>query len=290
MQNYQIITDATADLPAELGAKIDVVTIPMDVDLDGKTYSYTPGAGELTPELFYNSMREGKKASTTQINPLVYEQTFERYLKEGLDVLYICFSSALSATIQVASLCIEQLREKYPERKICYVDSLCASVGEGFFVHAAAQKQKEGMDIDELLHWLEENRLQVCHWFTVDDLEYLRRSGRLSSLVAAIGGTLNIKPVLHVDDIGRLVNVEKVHGRKKSISAMVKHMETAYMTERKGTVFIGHGDCIEDAERMAALVKGILPDTEIQIFPIGPIIGAHCGPGVLALFFWGKER
>jgi|WetSurMetagenome_2_1015567.scaffolds.fasta_scaffold68209_1 DegV family protein with EDD domain len=291
MAKYQIIADATADFPLELAVSLEVDNIPMDVIFDDdEVYSYVPGGGTIGVEEFYQMMREGKVAHTSQINPLVYTEHFEKYLAEGQDIIYIGISSALSATIEGAYLVRQQLQESYPDRKIYVIDSLCASVGEALLVYTATKKQQAGLSVDELAAWIENNKLKLCHWFTVDDLEYLKRGGRLSAAAAALATTLNIKPVLHVDNSGHLVNVKKVRGRRKSFSGMVEEMEQTYLASMGDSVFIGHGSCRDEADLLAQMVKDSFPMVDVHIYDIGPVVGAHAGPGVLALFFWGEKR
>lgn len=287
---YRIITDATSDLPAELAAQRGVDVIPMSLELGGRTTVYVPGGGDITPEDFYAALRAKKPAYTSQINPQVYAQSFERHLREGKDVVYLCFSSGISATIQAARLAAQELEEKYPGRAVRCVDSLCASVGEGFLALAAAEARERGMSLDALCAWLEEKRGKVVHWFTVDDLDALHRGGRVSAAAAVMGGALQIKPVLHVDDAGFLVPVEKVRGRRRSLLAMAERMDAAWTPEEGRRVLIGHGDAPEDAAFLAARVREAHPEAEVSLWPIGPVIGAHTGPGVVALFFWGAWR
>ncbi len=290
MSNYQIITDATADLTSDLATKFAVDTIPMEINLDGAVFTYVPGGGNISVQTLYEKMRAGANTSTSQINPLVYSEYFEKYLQNGIDVLYICFSSGLSATIQTATMIANELQEKYPERKINIVDTLCASVGEGLLVYEAARQKAAGLDLDQLTAWLEENKLKLCHWFTVDDLMFLKRGGRIGALSAAIGTTLKIKPVLHVDNDGHLINVKKAHGRIKSLRGMAEEMKKTIIPEMGNDIFIGHGGCMEDAQQLSAMIAEDYPDMDISICDIGPVIGAHAGPGVLALFFWGTTR
>jgi len=290
MADYQIITDATADLSPDLAISLGVVSVPMEINLDEEYYTYVPGGGDIGLDTFYSRMLNGSIARTSQINPQVYTNVFEKYLAQGKDIVYICLSSGVSATVQGALLSADQLKEIYPGRKIFVIDSLCISLGEALIITAAVEKQKNGLNADELAAWLNENKLRVCHWFTVDDLEYLKRGGRLSAVQAAIGTTLNLKPVLHVDDTGHLINVKKVRSRKKALAAMVEEMTQTYLADCSNEVFIGHGACPADAQQLADLVKNVYADIDIRIFDIGPVIGAHAGPGVLALFFWGKIR
>ena len=288
--NYQLLTDATADMcPEMLEGLAPVEVIPMEVSLDGVPRTFGPG-GDLTVEEFYAALREGKQCSTSQISLLTYMEAFERHLREGRDILYLCFTSGLSGTLQTALICMEELRERYPERTLRCVDTLCASVGEGFLVREAARKQTEGLPLEELAQWAEGCRLEVCHWFTVDTFEHLRRGGRVSAAAAAVGTALQIKPLLHVDEQGRLQVTDKPRGRRRAVQAQLAHMASGWTPERGRLVVIGHGDCPEDAAQLRNAVLERYPDAEVHLAPIGPIIGAHTGPGMLALIFWGGER
>ncbi|MDO4732840.1 MAG: DegV family protein, partial [Bacillota bacterium] len=219
------------------------------------------------------------------VNTAAFLQAMEPVLQEGRDILYMGFSSGLSSTFSASVTAVAELQERYPERKIYAFDTLCASLGQGLLVYLAAQKKAAGASIDEVLAYLEETRLNLCHWFTVDDLNHLRRGGRLSATTAVVGTVLNIKPVLHVDDEGRLVNVSKVRGRKKSINALFAEMQERAIDPQGQTVFISHGDCLEDAETLAEMIRAEFGVKDFLINPVGPVIGAHSGPGTLALFF-----
>lgn len=287
---YQIFSDATADAyPAMLDGLPNVEIIPMEVTVDGQAYTYGPG-GDLSVEQFYAMQRAGKFASTSQINPMVYRAAFEKSLREGKDVIYLCFSSGLSGTIQWARQCVSELSEEYPQRKILCVDTLAASLGEGFLVREAARRQAEGMEIEELEKWVLENRLKVCHWFTVDNFDHLRHGGRVSATVAVLGTALKIKPLLHVDEQGLLKVMDKPRGRRKAIEAKISHMRRGWLPEMGKEVIVGHGDCPEDAELLRQAVAENFPDAQIHVGDIGPIIGAHTGPGILALVYWGSNR
>ena len=285
---YKIITDATSDLPLALAQQWDVHVLPMEYTLDGMPHTYAPGNSELPLKDIFAAMRNGAVAVTSQINAYTFTAVFEEYLKAGTDVIYIGFSSALSGTVGSAQLAREDLLVKYPERKIAVVDSLCASLGQGLFVYYAARQQKE-LDFDAMVTWLEENKLNFVHWFTVDDLVYLKRGGRVSGATAAIATVLQIKPVMHVDEQGRLIAVEKVQGRKKSLRGLVDQMEKSVNHARADVVFIGHCDAREDAEMVADLVRERTGIHNIVIDDIGIVIGAHSGPGTVALFFFGKR-
>lgn len=285
---YKLITDTTSDLPAAFAQEWGVEVLPMEYTLDGKTHTYLPGGGDQPIADVYAAMRQGAAVITSQINAYTFSAAFEKHLTEGLDVIYVGFSSALSGTVGSARIAEAELAEKYPDRKIAVVDSLSASLGQGLFVYYAARKQKE-LGFDEMVAWLEENKLRFVHWFTVDDLEYLKRGGRVSGATAAIATVLQIKPVMHVDLSGHLVAVEKVQGRKKSLKAMVDHMAQDVDKEKTDVVFIGHCDARGDAELVAQQVRERIGITNIVIDDIGVMIGAHSGPGTVALFFVGKR-
>lgn len=290
ISDYRIFTDATADFcPSLLQGLPRIEIIPMTVTLDDVQYLYGPG-GNLTTDRFYAIQREGKFASTTQINPDSYRKAFEAALKNGYDVLYLGFSSGMSGCYNNAKLCMDELREEYPTRKLYCMDGLCASVGESLFVHEALKKQYEGMDIDQLAAWIDANKLNVCHWFTVDTFEHLRHGGRVSAASAAVGSMLNIKPMLHVDDAGKLAVAKKPRGRKHAIREQVARMQEGWLPEISPLVVIGHGDDMDAARMLKEAVEAECPNADIHIAEIGPIIGAHTGPGMLALTYWGSNR
>lgn len=290
MNNYKIITDSTSDLSPKLIKDLGVEVIPMVFTIGENSYQNYADEREISSHDFYDRIRNGETSKTIQITPIEFTEIFEPILKSGNDVIYIAFSSALSGTYNNARLVAQELSEKYPERKIYAVDSLSASMGEGLLVYHAVQKKKEGLSIDELHNWLIENRRKLAHWFTVDDLNHLKRSGRLSGTAALVGTVLGIKPVLHVDNEGRLVPVEKVRGRRQSMDTMIRHMEKAVVDPEKQMIFISHGDSLDDAKYIAEQVKKKLNVKSIEINPIGPVIGTHSGPGTLALFYLGTSR
>ena len=288
--SYQIITDATADLNDELlNGLPEVKIIPMHVQVGGKEYLFGSG-GNINTEEFYGFLRSGQFATTSQINPETYREYFDAILKQDMDVLYLCFSSGMSKTIQSAQMAIAQLREEYPDRTILCLDTLCAAVGEGLFVMEAARKQAQGMDIHELYSWLEAHRLNLCHWVTVDTFDHLKHGGRVSATSAAMGTLLGIKPLIHVDENGKLVAMGKPRGQKKALQALLSNMEKGWMPEISRQVIIGHGDSPEVAKELRDMVAQRFPEAEIYIAPIGPIIGAHAGPGVMTVFFWGNNH
>lgn len=290
MAAYQLFTDATADLPKCLPPEFPPVEIiPMQVEIGGQEYTYGPN-GNISVKEFYQLQRNGNFATTSQVNPHVYLEYFEPCLSQGKDILYLCFSSGMSGTFLSANLCIEELQQKYPDRKIVCVDTLCASAGEGFLVLEAAKRQLKGWTIDELVDWITKYRLCVCHWFTVDVFDHLRHGGRVSSAAAVVGTALQIKPLLHVDEQGCLQVMEKPRGRKKAISAQISKMDQGWTPELGRTVIIGHGDNSEAAEQLRLAVAQRFPEAEIYIADIGPIIGAHTGPDMQAVIYWGDNR
>ena len=290
MSNFKIVTDSTSDLPVSLIEELELHVIPMLYTVDGKDYLNTPDERELSSHDFYDLLRAGKTSTTTQINSEVFKDEVKPYLDQGLDVLYLGFSSGLSSTFNSVRIAVLELKEEFPDRKVVAVDTLAASLGEGLIVYHAAMRKKEGMSIDETAAWVEENKLHLAHWFTVDDLNHLKRGGRVSGAAAFVGTMLNIKPVLHVDDEGHLIPVDKVRGRRKSLEELVSHMEKTAINPSEQTVFISHGDALEDAQYVEKLIRERLGVQTVYINPIGPVIGTHSGPGTIALFFLAKNR
>ncbi len=290
MAQYQIVTDSTTDITAEMIREMDLHVIPLCYTIEGRVCHNIPGGGEMTDHEFYEKLRTGSMSTTSQINSEEFVAQFTPFLEQGKDILYLAFSSGLSGTCQSASIAKQELVEKFPDRRIEVFDTLCASMGEGLLVYHAAGLKKEGKTLDEVLSWLQENVLHLCHWFTVDDLYHLKRGGRVSAATALVGTALGIKPVLHVDDEGHLINVSKARGRKKSLDALVDRMAETAIDPQKQTVFISHGDCLEDAQYMEHQVRERLGVKDIRINFIGPVIGAHSGPGTVALFFLGTVR
>jgi len=289
MKNYVIVTDSTSDLPTELIEKLGVKVIPLTFELEGISYK-DQDSSQMSTHVFYESLRRGEKSVTSLINTETFIDYFEPILKTGNDIIYIAFSSALSGTYNASLLAIEELLEEYTDSKIITIDSKAASVGEGLLVYSAAKKKEAGLSIDELQEWILQNILKVCHWFTVDDLNHLKRGGRVSALGATIGTALNVKPILHVDNEGRLIPMSKVRGRKKSLIALLDHMVETCVDPEEQVIFIGHGDAKEDAEFLAQLIRDKFIVKDIVISNIGPVIGTHSGPGTIALFFFGTER
>ena len=290
MRDYCIVTDSTCDLPANIVTDLGITVIPMEFQLDGTTYLNYPDGRDYDFHAFYDALRAGKASTTSQVNYQTFLDTFTPILESGRDILYLAFSSGLSGTYNGSVIAANDLMEKYPGSKVISVDTLAASVGEGLLVYTAAKKREEGLSLDELAQWVTDNRLHLCHWFTVDDLNHLKRGGRISPAVAIIGTALGIKPVMHVDDEGHLIPVSKVRGRRKSLDALVEHMAETCDKPESQTVFIGHGDSKEDAEYVAKLVRQKFKVKNIILNYIGPVIGSHSGPGTLALFFFGTHR
>ena len=289
MAGYRIITDSTTDITPEMIEDLGVTEIPMCFMLENQTHRNIPGGGMPIPD-FYNKLRAGQTSTTAQIIAEEFIEVFSPVLAEGEDVLYIAFSSGLSGTCQSALIAKQQLEEQFPGRRVEVFDSLAASMGEGLLVYLAAQQQKAGLTLDQLLEWLKENVLHLCHWFTVDDLNHLKRGGRVSAATALVGTMLGIKPVLHVDDEGHLIPVSKVRGRKQSLDELVRKMAETALDPAGQTVFISHGDCLADAQYVEKRVRETLGVKKFYINFIGPVIGAHSGPGTVALFFLGQHR
>ena len=290
MCDYVILTDSSCDLSAELAEQLGVEALPLTVEIEGKRYRNYLDGREIGFAEFYAKLRSGIPATTAAVNVGEFTDKMEPILQAGKDILIPAFSSGLSTTYNSALIAAADLSERYPDRKIYVVDTLAASLGQGLLVYLAAQKKAAGASIEEVRDWLEENKLHLCHWFTVDDLNHLKRGGRVSATTALLGTMLSIKPVLHVDDEGHLINVGKARGRLASLKAMVDKMAETAIDPASQTVFISHGDCREDAEKVAQMVRERLGVKDVVINYVGPVIGAHSGPGTMALFFLGTHR
>lgn len=290
MPEYAIVTDAAAELPAALAEQNRIEIMPMEVVLNGKPFFHYADYRNLSAKDFYNRLRAGETATTSAVNAEQYIEYLTPILSSGRDVLLLVFSSGLSSTYQNSLLAAETLRERFPERKLLVVDTLAPSGGQALLAWHAAQRRKEGCTIEEARDWVEENKLHLAHWFTVDDLMFLKRGGRISAATAVMGSMLSIKPVLHVDDEGHLINMGKARGRKASLRALVDKMEQTALNPGEQMVFIGHGDCPEDAELVAEDVRRRFGTKDISIAYTCPVIGAHSGPGTVALFFLATQR
>ncbi len=289
MQDYKIISDCTCDLDDSYVKSLGVDIIPMDVTMQDRQFEHYLDFRNCSFKDFYAALRAGEVSSTSQINPAKYLAFFEPYLQQGQDILYVCFSSGLSSTYSSCVIAANELNEKYAN-KIHVVDSKCASGGEGLLLVAACKNKEDGMDAAANAQWLQDNLLHLAHWFTVDDLMFLKRGGRISGTVAIVGSALKIKPVLHVDDEGHLINMSKAHGRKASINALFDKMVETFDENYDLPIIITHGDCEEDALYLKNKINDRYPQKEVLISYIGPVIGAHSGPGTLALFFMASHR
>ncbi len=289
--NFEIVTDSSCNLTEEMIDELGVHILPLVFMSDGQEYrSYLKGE-KTDLRQFYTMMRDGKVFTTSLPNMADAEALIRGLLEAGKDVLYLGFSSALSGTCEAVRMLCQQLADEFPDRTVRAVGTLAASGGQGLLVYHACKRAQAGASLDEVAQWVEDNRLHLAHWFTVDDLMFLLRGGRVSKVSAYMGTMLNIKPVMHVDDEGRLIPMEKVRGRKKALQALVKHLdESAWKPVADQPVFITHGDCIEDAEYVANLVRERHGDVDITINYVDPVIGAHSGPGTLALFFLADRR
>lgn len=287
MRNYTIFTDSACDIKPELLQEWGVPFADMTFTFEGENREYTNA--DISVDEFYNRMRQGARPKTAAINADAFMRAFEPILLAGRDILYVAFSSGLSTTVNSAHMAAEELREKYPDQKIVIVDTLAASAGGGLMVYMAVQKKKEGASLEENAAYIESLVPHHCIWFTVDDLEYLKRGGRVSPTVAFVGSLLGIKPILQMDSEGHLIKVSTVRGRKKAIEALAdKYGELAY---RKGEpLFISHGQCLEEAQELANMIKDRYGVEVTLITDIGPIIGSHSGPGTIAFFFIGEHR
>lgn len=290
MSEYVLFSDSTLDLPADCCEKYGIRVIPMCVSIDGELYRYNVDEKELSCADFYTRLKQGASCSTSQINYKDFKDSFEPVLKQGKDILYIAFTSGMSSTYNTAKIAVNDLKEKYPDRKIIVVDSLSASIGEGVLVLNAAVKKQNGSDIDALAKWVEENRLKVCHWFVVEDLDQLKKGGRISSAAATFGKALGIRPLISVDNSGKLLAVAKIRGQKKVYSEILSRLISDGVDTPSQTVVIGHANCPENAMELKKLLKDRRLVKNIIVANIGPIIGAHVGSGMLALAFMGERK
>ncbi len=290
MKTFQIITDSSCDLPQELADKLDLQVLPLHFTIGGQTYANYLDGREIGFHDFFERIRQGEEASTSAVNPERFREAMEKTLQQGLDILFIGFSSGLSTTYQSGCIAADDLREEYPERKILTVDSLCASLGQGLYVYLGALQQQAGKTIEQVRDYLEEIKPHLCHWFTVDDLMYLKRGGRISATTAVLGTVMQIKPVMHMDNDGHLANVTKARGRKASLIALAEKALTTSTDLPSQTMFICHGDCYDDAKFVADYIRERSAVQDIIINYVGPVIGSHTGPGVVSVFFLGTER
>ena len=289
MSEYVIMTDSSCDLPEDYIKEHGLDVLSLLYNLEGTIYG---ADNQLDIKDFYARMRAGSMPTTMAVNPEDVAAAMRKHLAEGKDVLYIAFSSGLSASCQNSIIAANDVKEEFPDRKVFVVDSLCASMGQGLFVHYALKKQAEGLSLEENVKWLEDHKLNICHQFTVDDLHHLHRGGRVSRTTAILGTLINVKPVLHVDNEGKLVSLYNVRGRKKAIQALMNNMEKTMgeFKDKNDDIFISHGDCMDDVLYLEKLIEERFGKKNFYCNYVGAVIGAHSGPGTLALFYLGSER
>ena len=284
--SFKIITDSCCDLTDEMVADLGLTVAQLSVEMDGRSFTNA----EMGPKALYDHMRAGKMPKTAAANPDGWAECIRPVLAAGQDALVLAFSSGLSATYQSAVIAAEELRDEFPQRKLIVVDTLSAAIGQGLLVYTAAGMRSEGKTIEEVAAWVEDHKKQVCHWVTVEDLMHLKRGGRVSAATAVVGTMLSIKPIIRVDDNGKLENVGKARGRKASLNNILDRMAETFVPEMNDTVFIGHGDCPADAAFLAQQIKERFGVQNVIIRYVGAVIGSHTGPGVAVVFYYGKNR
>ena len=290
MRDFVLMTDSCCDMTAGMAEELGLEVVPLSLEMGGQVYRNWLDGRDIAFETFYNCIRAGETATTAAVNVGAFTERMRPILAAGKDVLCISFSSALSTTYQSAAIAAEDLRSEFPEAKILVVDSLCASLGQGMLVYLCAQERQKGKSVEEVHAFAEAAKGQVCHWFTVDDLNHLKRGGRINAATALFGTMLSIKPVMHVDDTGHLVPVSKARGRRPSLLALVDRMAETALDPAHGPVFISHGDCEGDALFVADEITRRFGNQDIHLNFVGPVIGNHSGPGTVALFFLGNKR
>ena len=290
MRDFVILTDSSCDLPAQMAQELELEVAPLHLELEGKDYRNLLDGSEIGFEEFYEKVRGGAMGTTSAVSVGGFAEQMRPILEAGKDILCLSFSSGLSTTYQSAAIAAQDLAAEFPEAKIFVVDTLSASLGQGLLVYLCAREKAAGKSIEQVRDFAEQTKLHLCHWFTVDDLNHLKRGGRISAATAMFGTMLAIKPVMHMDDAGHLVPVSKARGRRASLMALVDEMEKQAIEPEHQTVFISHGDCRDDAELVANEVRRRFGTRDITIHFVGPVIGSHTGCGVVALFFLGKER
>ena len=291
MRDYIIMTDSCCDLNQQEVDELGLTVLPLSFTIDGKTYLNTPDHAEMSPEEFFAKIAAGENSTTAAANVGQFDEAMRRALDAGKDILCISFSSALSTTYQSACIAAETVLAKHPEGRIRVIDSLSASLGQGLLMYLTAHKKlEENLTLDQLGDWVEENKLHVCHWFTVDDLNYLKKGGRVSAATALVGTMLSIKPIMHTSDEGKLTVVGKARGRKSSLNTLVDTVGRLGINLQDQVMFICQADCQAEAETVAAQLKQRYGVKEVYINYIGPVIGSHTGPNTMGLFFVGTER
>lgn len=287
MREFVITVNSTVDLPKEWLEERHVPVMPLKYTIDGETY---PDMDGLSAKEFFQKLREGHMSVTSQINPDEAREMLEPIVKEGKDILHLAFSSGLSGTYNSMRIAAEELSEEYPDAKIVVIDTLCACMGEGLLLHKALQLKEQGKTLDEIAAWVEENRLHICHNVTVDDLNHLHRGGRISKTAAVLGTLVQVKPIIHVDNDGKLQVIGKERGRRKSLNKIVDMSVEQAKGWENDLVMITHGDCLEDAQYVEKRVKEKMGVENVLINNIGTVIGSHTGPGVVAVFCMGNKR
>jgi DegV family protein with EDD domain len=287
--SFWIVTDSGTDFPeAYVQKQKNLIIVPMMYQIEGQFH--TPDGSDESTRAFYAKLRSGVVATTSQVTIETWKDTFQKLLSDGQDVLCIAFSSALSGTYEAAESAKEQLKADFPSGKLIVIDSKCASMGLGLLVHTVLQMRDSGASIEDTAKWVTENQQKVIHWFTVDDLQFLRRGGRVSATSAYLGGIMKIKPILHVSEEGKLIPREKVQGRKRSLRTLFEKVKENVVEPQMQTIFISHGDCLEDAQWLALVLRDELHVKDVMISFIGPVVGSHSGPGTMAIFFMGNKR
>ena len=290
MREYVIMTDSCCDLTDHMAKELELTVVPLTVHIDGHDYPNLLDGSAISFEDFYGKIRGGVLATTSAANVGQFQEAMRPILAAGKDIVSINFSSALSTTYQSACIAAQDMKEEFPDANIYVVDSLSASLGQGLLLYLTVQKKREGLSAQELVQWVEDNKLHIDHWFTVDDLNYLKMGGRLSAGAAFFGSMLSIKPVMHMENDGHLANVTKARGRKASLIALAEKALTTSTDLPSQTMFICHGDCYDDAKFVADYIRERSAIQDIIINYVGPVIGSHTGPGVVSVFFLGTER
>lgn len=290
MRNYIVMTDSCCDLADQMARDLELEVLPLTMHMDGENYPNDLAGTAISNQEFYKRLRAGKVATTSAVNVGQFQDAMRRVLESGKDIVCVCFSSALSTTYQSAVIAAEDLRPEFPEAEIHVVDSLSASLGQGLLLYLAVEQKRKGLTAAELAKWVEDNRLSVCHWFTVDDLNFLKRGGRVSATTALLGTMLSIKPIMHTSDEGKLVPVSKARGRKAAIAALLDKIEALSIHPENQTMFICHADCEADAKAVAQTIQDRFGTPTVHINYIGPVIGSHTGPNTMGIFFVGTQR
>lgn len=289
MREYVLVSDSTGDLPVDVVKKLDVKILPFSYSINEEVYNYYLDERDGDISEFYNRLRNGDMPITAQVNIQAYVDLFESAVKEGKDVLYLAFSSGLSGSYQTSTLAIDMVKEDYPDAKIISIDSLCASVGEGALLNEAARLKMDGMDIDTLAQWIMDKKTDVRHWFMVEDLFHLKRGGRLSAVSAVVGSALKIKPILSVDEEGKLVVKSKARGVSKALDFIMSKVKEEVENLGELRAVIGHADAIDNANKLKEMaIEAGMKEENIMIAPIGPIIGTHVGAGMTAIAYVTK--